>query len=148
MNLIEALKTNEKVRRASWSNKNCFIYKNPHDDLLSSFDCSSMSKSTYHISLSDLMANDWGNYDEPSTILNCKEVAYLEIVLRPFKEKVKYIVKQQTLDEKHEYIDIWFNDNDGCTLPFFEPNTMYKNMKVGGNYTPKELGLFKKEQRD
>lgn len=78
-------------------------------------------------------------YKREEPILDDIEKEYLSIVIRPFREKVKYIVKRNTLIEK-EYIAINFKDNSGC-LPDFKKNTMYKNMELNKYYTLEELGL-------
>ena len=60
-----------------------------------------------------------------------------------FKGKVKYITKTTLSSKSTEYIEITtinYNDDFGC-FPLFKQGTMYKNMELDKQYTPKELGL-------
>ena len=76
-------------------------------------------------------------------ILDKVEREYLASVIKPFKDKVKSISKRSCLFTKNqEYI--WLNMADGIVpsrLPSFSNGTMYKGMKLGKDYTLKELGL-------
>lgn len=78
--------------------------------------------------------------EKVENILDDKEKEYLKAVIKPFRNKIGYIVKRENLDE---CIRIAFtNDYDECiSLPYFKRGTMYKNMKVNKEYTLKELGL-------
>lgn len=92
-------------------------------------------------------------YEAPTQILDDKEKKYLESVLRPFKNKIKYIRKEDMESDTYTYIKddrlykkeqrIWVEFiDDWLYFPNFNYNTMYKGMKVGKEYTLKELGLF------
>ena len=76
-------------------------------------------------------------------ILDKAEREYLASAIKPFKDKVKSISKRSCLFTKNqEYI--WLNMADGIVpsrLPGFSSGTMYKGMKLGKDYTLKELGL-------
>lgn len=89
-------------------------------------------------------ADVWEEYKEE--VLDEKEKKYLSAVIKPFRNRVINICKLELIscnqfihmevkrcdeDTKYEYIN----------LPFFKKDTMYKNMKVGKDYTLKELGL-------
>lgn len=77
-------------------------------------------------------------------ILDEKEKEYLSNVIKPFRKRIKYI-----------FIDKYGNDcmikitlnhytkeyDDNIFLPDFENGSMYKRMKMGKQYTLKELGL-------
>ena len=78
-------------------------------------------------------------YEKPDEILDKEEKEWLENVVRPFKDKVKYINKFQYLAE---WIVIKLHKGS-IEFPRFKKNTMYKGMEVGKNYTLEELGLFK-----
>lgn len=78
-------------------------------------------------------------YKRKEPILDDKEKEYLGNIIRPFRDKVEYIVKRTVCEEK-EYISISLN-NDTVILPNFKRNTMYKNMKADKDYTLEELGL-------
>lgn len=80
-------------------------------------------------------------YEAPQPILDKEEKEYLENVIRPFKRKVKYIVKLKHCVKMLEWIHVDFG-GDGIRLPYFEVNTMYKDMEVDKHYTLEELGLF------
>jgi hypothetical protein len=74
-------------------------------------------------------------------ILDNAEKRYLKGVIRPFRDKVKYIEKEEIRATKQEYIRIVFNRGAVTTLPAFPNGEMYKNMASHVHYTPEELGL-------
>ena len=88
-----------------------------------------------------IIGNDWELCGEKS-ILDIEEKAYLEAVLRPFKDRVNFVYKRDGYDEEQEYIVVYLKDGDDCTLPFFKKGTMYKGMKLDKPYKLKDLGLF------
>ena len=73
-------------------------------------------------------------------ILDDAEREYLKGVIRPFKNKVKYITKRSIMDGKKEYIYIHVTDDCIC-LPCFRKGSMYKGMEIDRNYSFEELGL-------
>lgn len=77
-------------------------------------------------------------------ILDKREKEYLSNIIKPFKSKIRYIEKM-FFNEELEFIVISFEEiNDTCcgmNLPLFQKGTMYKNMKIGKEYTLKELNL-------
>ena len=78
--------------------------------------------------------------EEP--ILDEAERKYLSSVIRPFKNKVEYIIKYKSYDFKDkEYICILVKDNLMISLPCFKRNLMYKGMDLNKEYTLEELGL-------
>ena len=76
--------------------------------------------------------------EEKEEILDEEEKEYLRAVIRPFRDRVKYIMKN-TYYEK-EFIDIGVN-KERIGLPCFKGNTMYKGMEKHKEYTLEELGL-------
>ena len=80
-------------------------------------------------------------YKNKKEILDETEKRYLRGVIRPFRNKVKTIVKYKSIDYKSKsYIGItlegfYFN------LPYFDTGAMYNGMKAEQKYTLKELGL-------
>lgn len=74
-------------------------------------------------------------------ILDKAEKRYLRGIIMPFKDKVICIRKSRNLMESLEYISIELKGDSSICLPYFEPNTMYKGMKLDKKYTLKELGL-------
>lgn len=77
-------------------------------------------------------------------ILDKREKEYLSNIIKPFKSKIRYI-KKVFFNKELEFIIISFEEiNDTCggmDLPLFKKGTMYKNMKIGKEYTLKELNL-------
>ncbi len=75
-------------------------------------------------------------------ILDAKEKEYLSNVIKPFRNRVKYIKKCNLTSE---YISIWYEDiingSDNFSLPYFKKGTMYKNMELCKAYSLEELGL-------
>ena len=80
----------------------------------------------------------WLDMEHEEPILDDVEREYLSAVIKPFRDKVKYIAKKNLACK--EYIHIHVNA-DNVTLPCFKKGTMYKGMEPGHSYTLKELGL-------
>lgn len=84
-------------------------------------------------------------YKEP--ILNDTEREYLSAVIKPFRNRVNYITKEdyitkeETFDSPMEFIHIDLFDGDIADFPNFKANTMYKGMELDKSYTLQELGL-------
>lgn len=70
-------------------------------------------------------------------ILDEKEKEYLSAVIKPFRDRVKYIKKVEDIGE---YITIGLKD-ENLLFPYFDKGTMYKGMELDKKYTLKELGL-------
>ena len=79
-------------------------------------------------------------YECKEEILDEAEKRYLRGVIRPFRNKVKYIVKRHS-STIGEYIFINILNNPNIMLPYFKEDSMYKGMKPGKEYTLEELGL-------
>ena len=79
-------------------------------------------------------------YECKEEILDEAEKRYLKAVIRPFRDRIKYICKSVSDFRKYEYIKANLC-NDTLVLPDFKPNTMYKGMKTDKQYTLEELGL-------
>ena len=81
--------------------------------------------------------------EEKEPILDEVERKYLSDVIRPFRNRIKFIRKCYIFER--EYINIAYNSefvyDDNFNLPTFEENTMYKNMQLNKEYTLEELGL-------
>ena len=74
-------------------------------------------------------------------ILNDAEKRYLACVIKPFRDKVKYMLKN-SLNE--EFISIVLEDKERreyFNFPYFKKGTMYKGMEANKRYTLEELGL-------
>lgn len=77
-------------------------------------------------------------------ILDAKEKEYLNNIIKPFRDCVKYITKYDSPD--YEYIVIEYYDNlteEKCEMffPCFEKDAMYKGMRLYEKYELEELGL-------
>lgn len=73
-------------------------------------------------------------------ILDDTEKRYLKAVIRPFKNRVINIVKENCCDGNC-YISISLNNAEEIFLPNFKKGTMYNGMEEDKRYTLKELGL-------
>ena len=89
---------------------------------------------------------NWLRQEYKEAVLDELEKEYLLNIIKPFYQKVLSIVKLNDIQNKNkEYISIIveeYNDTKcEITFPYFDKNTMYKNMKRSKKYTLKELGL-------
>ena len=72
-------------------------------------------------------------------ILDEAEKRYLKAVIRPFKNRIRYIFKEKCYDgDCYICIDL---DDENISLPYFKKNSMYNGMEACKKYTLKELGL-------
>lgn len=78
---------------------------------------------------------------ETPDILDKEEKEYLRAVIKPFRNRVSYIIKFTTAYDDLEYICIYLKNMQGFSLPSFKKYTMYKGMKVNKAYILKELDL-------
>ena len=86
-------------------------------------------------------------YEAPKQILDQKEKEYLEAVIRPFRDRAKYIVMLMVVGCDNEFC-IYIQLSDSCVnLPSFKSGTMYKGMELNKEYTLKELNLFEGENK-
>ena len=79
-------------------------------------------------------------YEHKEEILDEAEKRYLRSVIKPFRDRVTFISKLHTREDK-EFISINLKNRDYIDLPLFKENTMYKKMIINKDYTLKELGL-------
>lgn len=81
-------------------------------------------------------------FERKEEILDETEKKYLANIIRPFKNKVRYIEKcKSSLHTKKDYLTIRMIDDDDINFPYFENGTMYKGMEENKRYTLKELEL-------
>lgn len=73
-------------------------------------------------------------------ILDDTEKRYLKAVIRPFKNRVRYISKEDCYDGDC-YISIELDKGERINLPCFKKRIMYNGMEEDKRYTLKELGL-------
>lgn len=84
---------------------------------------------------------NWLEEEYKPEILTDKEKAYLSAVIKPWKNKIKFIEKFEDTYDK-ERILIWIiGDCRNIYLPQFEKGKMYKGMEANKEYTLEELGL-------
>lgn len=92
-----------------------------------------------------LLSLNWLSEEYKEPVLNEVEKAYLSAVIRPFRNRVKYIMKEETFDCPTdcptEFIHIDLSDGDIADFPNFKADTMYRGMEVDKYYTLQELGL-------
>lgn len=80
-------------------------------------------------------------YEAKVEILDEAEKRYLRDVIRPFRDRVRSIVKHESIDNAGKsYIGIDLKDYYWL-LPDFKSDEMYKGMKERKPYTLEELGL-------
>lgn len=79
-------------------------------------------------------------FERKEEILDNAEKNYLKGVIRPFRDKVKYITKFRANEDEY-FIKISIYGDLAINLPNFEKGSMYKGMKEDKEYTLEELGL-------
>lgn len=86
---------------------------------------------------------EWLNQEYKEPILDDVEKEYLSAVIKPFRNKVKNIVKISRIGQsKEQYIRIVLGELDFMNFPNFNANTgMYKGMEPDRLYSLEELGL-------
>ena len=142
MTIVEAVKAlteGKKIRRKDWEKDN---YITLVDNQIASQNGWSSG-----LCIDDFSADWWEEYKEE--VLDEEEKKYLRAVIKPFRNRVKYIKKVDmylSCNENYEYILSELGDKDNgvintFTLPYFPKGSMYKGMKAGKRYTLEELGL-------
>lgn len=75
-------------------------------------------------------------------ILDDDEKKYLSAVIKPFRNKVGFICKEDFMDYGLQHIVIGLiGANTNVVLPLFKSGAMYKGMERHRRYTLEELGL-------
>lgn len=88
--------------------------------------------------LNQLLNGEYRVVKIPKPILTEKEKEYLSAVVKPFRDEVKHISKNQYDDE--EWIQI--RTKSGLALlPPFKEGLMYNGMEAGKTYSVKELDI-------
>ena len=82
----------------------------------------------------------WLEEEYVPNILTDKEKAYLSAIIKPFRERFKYIKKLLSCDSKTEYIWVYL-EYATILFPPFKTGAMYKGMEENKKYTLEELGL-------
>lgn len=79
-------------------------------------------------------------FERKEEILDEVEKKYLANVIKPFRHKIKSIMKRSEYGSLC-YIKICIKNGDAAYFPCFKENSMYKGMEPNREYTLKELGL-------
>ena len=90
------------------------------------------------VRLIDLIS--WACEEHKEPILTEEEKEYLNAVIKSLKGRIKYISKEEW-GYNREAIRIVCDDVVRVALHDFKKDTIYKGMKLGKEYTLKELGL-------
>ena len=136
MKLFDALDRYNKVRHNNWKNGR-YLTRNKWGNVVNE------RGEDWLVNFNIVNDNDWGKYKEP--VLNEKEKEYLSAVIKPFRDRVVYILKVEA-GECNWLISIKIkrydeDSNEYIDLPCFRENTMYVNMEVGKEYNLEDLGL-------
>ena len=135
MKLFEALDRYNKVRHNNWKNGR-YLTRNKWGNVVNE------RGEDWLVNFNIVDDNDWEEYKD---ILNKEEKEYLRAVIKPFRDRVVYILKVEA-GECNWLISIKIkrydeDSNEYIDLPYFRENTMYKNMLINREYTLEELGL-------
>lgn len=84
---------------------------------------------------------EWLKQEYKPQILDKVEKKYLSNIIRPWRDKVRYIKKSDIMAYAREYIRISIELDNDIVLPNFDRGSMYKGMKLDKPYTLKELGI-------
>ena len=142
MNLIEAFKLlneGKKVRRKDWE-LNKYICLNKDKNIVND----SGHEVLFTIDFDDIKNEHWEEYNED--ILNEEEKPYLESILKPYKDRVDFVVKE-VIGDYYERIIICVSVKNKSyknyiAFPYFNKGTMYKGMEIDKKYTVNELRLY------
>ena len=137
MTIVEAFKAlteGKKIRRKDWEK----------DNYITLVDNQVVSQNGWSsgLCIDDFSADWWEEYIESP--LDDKEKEYLENVLRPFRDRVKYVDKLETYwvdNGEFIFISLGNDIHEHISLPWFHKGSMYKNMELGKEYSLEELGL-------
>lgn len=88
-----------------------------------------------------LLSLNWLSEEYKEPILNDAEKEYLSAVIKPFRNRVDYIMKEENICSSTEFIHIDLSGGDIADFPNFKVGTMYKGMEIDKSYTLQELGL-------
>ena len=97
-----------------------------------------VDKGNYYL-IDNLMYIDYVGVDH---ILDETERRYLSNIIKPFRDRIRCIVKRQHGDD--EYILIGYQEDFGTNeivFPSFPKGTMYKGIEMARKYTLEQLGL-------
>lgn len=138
---------------AKWRAQNCCYCIKCSDCIFENVNC---SRYKMHSWTNDkkIFSDDFLNLEieieiKAPDILDKQEKEYLRNVIKPFRNRVKYITKETEINAYESIVmDVinplnasFYFGTEYIYLPYFKQGTMYKNMEVGKKYTLEELGL-------
>ena len=142
MNLVKALNLlneGKKVRRKDWELSK-YIYLNKDKNIVNDLG----KEVLFIIDFDDIKNEHWEEYNED--ILNEEEKPYLESILKPYKDRVDFVMKE-VIGDYYERIVICVSVKNKSfknyiAFPYFNKGTMYKGMEIDKKYTVNELELY------
>ena len=117
--------------------------KNDKPVLCCEISCSECKRHINGIGCFESILFEWANSEYKEPVLTEEEKEYLSSVVKPFRKKVKHIVKINLLSSPEEqFIRIVIGNLDFINFPNFNKNTgMYKGMEADKLYSLEELGI-------
>ena len=91
--------------------------------------------------LGNLLNGKWELVKIPKPILTEEEKEYLSMVIKPFRDDIRFIHKYTCFNDTKEYLFGSAKDHSHLEFPSFERGTMYRGMELCKEYTLEELGL-------
>ena len=91
--------------------------------------------------LNDILNGQYKIVKLPQSILTKEEREYLSMVIKPFKDDIRFIHKYTCFNDTKEYLFGSTKDYSHLEFPSFERGTMYRGMELCKEYTLEELGL-------
>ena len=130
---LKALKEGKKIRNNHW--RQGFYVMLKDNKIVNNYG------GIYFVYVRSFREDCWEEYKEP--ILDEAEKEYLGNIVKPYRDRVGFIVKTEATGYERIIICVLglTQHNNYITLPYFYKNTMYKGMEVGKDYTLEELGL-------
>ena len=135
---LELLKQGKKVRRKAWEKSTKIFIRNEQlfvDD--DEVECNYANTSVYYI-LSDILADDWEEYQEP--LLTKEEKEYLKMIIKFYPEKIEKISIYRSPHYTLIYLE--YGDKVSYKESYLTGSNHFENMEVGKHYTLEELGLY------
>ena len=129
----------------NWLENNCNLKVDCENCLIYRANCDSSENEICWINNKDIYSDKFLDQEveieiENEELLSKEEKEYLSFVIKPFRDRIKYIEKIRVFSTR--YIFIFLEDNDTMTFPNLPSNRkMYENMIEDYKYTLGELGL-------
>lgn len=88
---------------------------------------------------------EWLDEEHVGNVLTAEEKAYLSVVIKPFRDRILSISKEEHCSDDGNAEHLWFAFNDDSedefSLPSFKAGTAYRGMVLYHYYTLEDLGL-------